>query len=136
MRTFITAACLMLVASHAAAQQPLLRDQLAGPWKIEIVPDEDARRAGEKKIEDIITFEGGHFHSAHFKKLGFDNVTFEEDTRRGPIAGFKAEATSKKNGTTKWSGTAMADQIKGELTWIKQDGTELTYSFEGARGES
>jgi hypothetical protein len=136
MRLLLIIVCLLLAHIVTSTQAAiLLRDQLAGKWKVELVPDEDARRAGEKKIEDTIVFEGGHFYSPHFRKLGFEKVAFEEDTRRGPIAGFKAEAKSKKHGTTHWSGTAMADQIKGEMTWTKPDGTKLTFHFEGSRGD-
>jgi hypothetical protein len=135
MREILSIVCVSMLLLSAFASHALARDQFAGKWKVEVLPDEDARRAGERKFDDTLLFEGGFFSSAVFKKRGFDRVQFEEDVRRGPIASFKAAAESEKQGAAHWSGTVTADQIKGELVWTKADGTELRYSFQGSRAQ-
>ncbi len=122
--------CLLIVApAHALA------DALVGTWKIQVTPDEDARRAGEKKeIEDKITLKGGKFVSERWKKAHqFEAVESEEDTRRGPIAKFTAKPESKTGGKMEWTGMVTSGVIKGEITWTKTDGTELRYTFEGEK---
>jgi hypothetical protein len=121
-----------LVAAPRAARAG---DALVGTWKIKITPDEDARKAGEKKeISDKITLKGNQFVSEHWKKeFKFDACAYEEDTRRFGIAQFSAKPTSKTNGKMVWTGTVAANQMKGEITWTKADGAELKYTFEGEK---
>ncbi len=124
--------CVVLLLAVSPA---LARDALVGTWKINIMPDEDARNAGEKKeIEDKVTFKGSKFVSARWKKEHrFEPVDYEEDSRSGLIAKFTAKPKSKTGGTMEWTGTATGNAIKGEITWTKLDGTVLKYSFEGEK---
>jgi hypothetical protein len=110
-------------------------DALVGTWKIKISPDEDARRAGEKKdIEDRITLKGSTFVSERWKKdHKFEPVAYEEDTRRYGIAQFSAKPESKTGGKMEWSGMVAASEMKGEITWTKPDGTVLKYTFQGEK---
>jgi hypothetical protein len=110
-------------------------DALVGTWKIKISPDEDARRAGEKKdIEDRITLKGSTFVSERWKKEHkFEPVQYEEDTRRYGIAQFSAKPESKTGGRMEWSGMVAASEMKGEITWTKADGTVLKYTFQGEK---
>ena len=110
-------------------------DALVGTWKIKISPDEDARRAGEKKdIEDRITLKGSTFVSERWKKEHkFEAAPYEEDTRRYGIAQFSAKPESKTGGKMEWSGMVAASEMKGEITWTKPDGTVLKYTFQGEK---
>jgi hypothetical protein len=128
-------ALLALLCTFVVAPRLALADALVGTWKIKITPDEDARKAGEKKeIEDKITLKGSKFTSERWKKEHkFDAVDYEEDTRRGPIAKFTAKPESKTGGKMEWTGTVTSGVMKGEITWTKPDGTVLKYTFEGEK---
>lgn len=131
---------LLLVSLIACGLMPLTAraaDALVGTWKIKISPDEDARKAGEKKdIEDKITLKGNQFVSEHWKKdYKFEACAYEEDTRKYQIAQFSAKPLSKTNGKMVWTGTVAANTMKGEITWTKADGTELKYTFEGEKAD-
>ncbi len=126
---------LALLSLFIVAPAHALADALVGTWKIKITPDEDARKAGEKKeIEDKITLKGSKFVSERWKKEHkFEAVEYEEDSRRGPIAKFTAKPASKTAGKMEWTGMVTSGVIKGEITWTKADGTELKYAFEGEK---
>jgi len=112
----------------------MARDALVGTWKIKVTPDGDASNAGEKEVDDKITFKGSKFVSETWKKKHkFEAADYEEDSRSGVIAQFKAKLESKTGGKMEWSGTTSANQIKGEVTWTKPDGTVLKYSFSGEK---
>src|SRR5262249_2004528 len=104
-------------------------------WKVKITPDGEASREGAKPFDDTLSFKGSMFTSTECQKKGFGPTQYEDDTRGAPggMQGFTADAKSEKEGTTKCSGTATADQIKGEMTWTKKDGTELHYMYSGER---
>ena len=130
-----TIVCASLFLYMLAPLHVFAADALVGTWKIKITPDEDARKAGEKKeIEDKITLKGTKFVSEKWKKdYKFEPVVYEEDTRRYGIAQFSAKPESKTGGKMVWTGTVAANQMKGEITWTKVDGTELKYTFEGEK---
>ena len=134
-KSTIAFALLLLLA---LAPRVARADALTGTWKVKITPDEDARKAGEKKeIEDKITLKGSKFVSERWKKEHkFEAVEYEEDTRRGPIAKFTAKPVSKTAGKMEWTATVTSGVMKGEITWTKPDGTELTYAFEGEKASS
>jgi hypothetical protein len=122
--------CVLAIASLAMAlAQPLEGTR----WRIKLVPDEDARRAGEKETEDVLSFKGGQFSSETWAKKGFKPVEFEEDTRGLTTALFKAEAKSDTDGTAKWSGSVTSIAMKGEFVWTRKDGTELNYTLTGEK---
>jgi hypothetical protein len=123
-----------LAADRAANVRPLmLADALQGKWKVQVDPDEDARRAGEKPYEDTLSFAGGQFASENGKKHGFKPVNYDEDTTRFGPGTFTAEPVSDKDGKAKWTGTITVDQIQGELTITKKDGTVLHYLYKGEK---
>lgn len=104
-------------------------------WKVKVVPDDEARRAGEKEFDDVLVFKGGMFTAEACAKYGFKPVQYEEDTRRFGPASFTAQPESDKEGKAKWTGTVTATVIKGELVWTKKDGTVLNYSYTGERDD-
>ena len=124
----ILGSILFASSAHAA------RDAFAGTWKVILSPDEDAARAGEKEAKDTFTFRGSLFKSKTFEARGYKEAEFEDDTRAGLVATFKAKVKSEKDGgTAVWTGTSTGQDITGELTWTKKDGTELKYAFKGTR---
>ena len=127
-------AAVLVVALVLTPRAALARDAFNGTWKVTVTPDEDARKAGGKEIKDVFTFKGSQFESKEFKALGFPAVQYEEDTRGGIVASFKATGKSAKgNGEAKWTGTSTAGEMQGELVWKKKDGTELKYTIKGTR---
>ena len=135
MRLSVTRTVLCVLFALVLAPAVARADALVGTWKIKILPDDDAIKAGEKKeIEDKVTFKGSKFTSARWKKdHKFEAVDYEEDSRRGVIAKFTARPQSKTGGKMEWTGTATANTMKGEITWTKADGTVLKYTFEGEK---
>src|SRR5687768_1445609 len=73
-------------------------DRLVGTWDVVITPPADASGPDSKEINDKLTFQGSKLTSEQFKKKGFEPVTYEEDTRGGVMATYKAEMKSKENG--------------------------------------
>src|SRR4051794_7079536 len=99
--TFVAIAFSLLLAPAAA----FARDAFNGTWKVTVSPDEDSIKAGAKEFKDVFTFKGSMFESKEMKPKGFPAVQYEEDTRKGIIATFKAIAKSTKGeGTATWTG--------------------------------
>ena len=137
MRHTYLAAAAALVACFAFALTPsvaLARDAFVGTWKVVVTPDEDARKAGEKEFKDTFIFKGDQLETKAWKDRGFTSAKYEEDTRAGIVASFKAEAKSaKQQGTATWTGTSTAGEMQGELVWKKKDGKELKFTIKGTR---
>jgi hypothetical protein len=135
MKSKSTMAFAVLLLLALVPREARAADALVGTWKIKITPDDDARRAGEKKeIEDRITLKGSTFVSERWRKEHkFEPVQYEEDTRRYGIAQFSAKPQSKTGGTMEWTGMVAASEMKGEITWTKPDGTVLRYTFQGEK---
>ena len=103
----------------AATRTSLARsDPFDGKWIINIDPDDDARKTGEKTVEDTLTFTGGKLSAEWCKKHGFAPAAYEEDTRRFGPAAFSAELTSDKEGKAKWTGTITGGNIAGDIVWV------------------
>jgi hypothetical protein len=111
------------------------KDILLGKWSVTITRDDDSPKVGENEFKDTLNFTGGNFESETFKKKGFDATTYDEDTRGVQTIAFTVKPKSDKEGDLKWTGTAVATEISGELTWTKKDGTEVKYTFKGTRAE-
>ena len=124
----------VLVAMLVVPPAALARDAFVGTWKVVVTPDEDARKAGEKEFKDTFTFKGDQLETKAWKDRGFSSAKYEEDTRAGIVASFKAVAKSTKNqGEATWTGTSTAGEMQGELVLKKPDGTELKYTIKGTR---
>ena len=111
------------------------KDILLGKWSVVLTRDDDSPKIGEKEFKDTLNFTGGNFESETFKKQGFDATAYEEDTRGVQTIAFTVKPKSDKEGELKWTGTAVANEINGDLTWKKKDGTEIKYTFKGSRAE-
>src|ERR1043166_8562369 len=125
---------LLCVCRLAGAKPAAMRgDPFAGKWIVKVEADEDARKAGEKSFDDTLVFDSGKFVSEACKKRGFKEAEYTEDTRRFGPATFKAEATSEKEGKTNWTGTVTANEISGEMTWTKKDGSVVPFLYKGEK---
>ena len=103
-------------------------------WNVKVTPDEEARGAGAKDFDEVLSFKGGQFAAIQYMaKKGFKPSTYEDDVRRMGPAGFTAEIKSDTDGTAKWSGIVTAAAIRGDLKWTKKDGTEMNFTYTGER---
>ena len=129
----LTLCALMLLAftSQANAKQVFEGTK----WKVVLSPDEDSRRAGAKDFKDTLIFKGGKFISEACKAHGFQPADYEENTRPGMVGAFKATATSAKEGKAEWHGNATVNQLDGEMTWTKADGSVIRYTFKGDKSD-
>ena len=135
-KPFIVLAILIGATAIACATDfypGLMRDTFVGKWDVTLTPDDDAHKAGERDLADTFTFKGGQFTSADFAKKGFASVSYDEDTRLGDVGTFTATQKSDDQGTLKWAGTVSVDQMTGDLTWTKKDGTALHYTIKGTK---
>src|SRR5438552_3877644 len=132
-RTFLGLSLLLSGFLACAITPRALAAGFEGKWKVKVDPDEDARKAGEKEFDDTLVFTANKFVSEACKAHGFGETTYDEDTRRFGPATFTAEAKSDKEGKAKWTGTITANEITGEMTWTKKDGTELHYTYKGSK---
>jgi hypothetical protein len=132
--TLRLAAAFVLVALILTPSLAWARDAFNGTWKVTITPDEDSRKSGAKEFKDVFTFKGSMFESKELKTKGFPAVQYEEDTRSGIVATFKALAKSTKGeGEVTCTGTSTAGEMQGEMVWKKKDGTELKFTIKGSR---
>lgn len=128
---FLAMVVLVVYGSPRAA---LARDSFVGIWKVTVTPDNDTYKAGQREYKDTLTFKGGKFISEACKAHGFEAANYDESTSYGLAGTFTCEVKSKTHqGTASWSGHAEAQEITGELTWKKPDGTSWHYTFKGER---
>jgi hypothetical protein len=130
-RSIFAALLLSLIVPAAFAH--VLGDALEGKWKVKVEPDEDSRKTGAKDYDDTYTFKANKFTSDSCKKQGFGETTYDEDTRRFGPATFTAESKSDKEGAAKWSGTVTVNEMTGELTITRKDGSTVHYTFKGSK---
>src|SRR5688500_575402 len=121
-------ALVLAFATHASA-----RDAFAGTWDVTVTPDDEAVRAKAREFKDVGVVNGSQRASAEMKKQGFEAATYDEDTRGGITATFKCEMKNKKGEKAVWSGMSTGVDLTGELTWTKEDGTELKYTLKGTK---
>jgi hypothetical protein len=125
----------LLVVLLAGTSAMHLADPLENQWNIKVMPDPQASGGGARAFDDVLTFKNGIFTSQALLKKGFKPVQADEDTRRFGPATFTAVQNSDTDGTAKWTGTAAAASISGDLIWTKKDGTMLNYSYSGQRSD-
>jgi hypothetical protein len=120
-------ACLIVftLATQALAKDPFEKTT----WKIKAEPAEGDGKA----FDDTLTFKGSKFESKMLKDKGFEAATYEDNTTRAGLGGFKATQKSDKEGEAVWTGTVTATEMKGELKWTKKDGSVVSYTFTGSR---
>ena len=119
--------CLIALAfaTQAHAKDPFEKTK----WTIKAEPAE----GDGKSFDDTISFQGGKFESKTLKAKGFEAATYEDNTTRAGLGGFKATLKSDKEGEAVWTGTVTATEIKGELKWTRKDGAVVSYTYTGSR---
>lgn len=80
--------------------------------------------AGEKGKEadekgDVITFQGGRFHSSACDQFGYGKGAYRA-TATGDAIAFETETTSEKDGRLAWKGTVRGDVIEGTFTHYRK----------------
>ena len=118
-----------LGAAQAMAASPV-RPLDGIRWKIQITPDEVARRAGEKPSKDTLVFKNGEMTSTACVKYGFKASPYTA-SQSGSSWSFTSEQVSAKQGKTAWSGTVNGETVNGTMVWTKPDGTTLHAAFAG-----
>ena len=136
MRRAVGLVMLGLLVCGVSATQVLAGTQ-TGPldgtkWKIGGMPDEAAKRMGEKPSKDTLIFKEGQLISTACVKYGFKASPYTA-AQAGTRWSFRTEQMSPKEGKTVWSGTVNGDAITGTMVWTKTDGTMLHYTFEGIK---
>ena len=136
MRRAVGCVLLGLLVCSLGATQVLAATQ-RGPldgtkWKIRGMPDETARRMGEKPSRDTLMFKEGHMTSTACVKYGFKASPYTA-SQSGTASSLNTEQVSPKHGTMTWAGQVQGEAITGTMVWTKTDGTRLQYTFEGRK---
>ena len=125
----------LLVCSLGATQ--VLAATHTGPlngtkWKIRGMPDEAAKRVGEKPSKDTLIFKEGNMTSTACVRYGF-KVSPYTASQSGTAWSLNTEQVSPKHGKMTWAGQVNGEAITGTMVWTKKDGTMLHYTFEGTK---
>jgi len=133
-RSFITLALLLSAFTIATITPRAFAGGIEGKWKVKIEPDEDARKAGEKPLDDTLVFGPVKFHSEALKKRGYGEANYDENVVRfGPTTFTVVQKSEKEGSELKWTGTATAVDITGDIVMKKKDGSEVRFSFKGEK---
>lgn len=136
MRVRMTAGILLvlclLVTGADLVEAAAARDPFEGTkWKVTVTPEQST--PGSRAFDDELTFKGSQFSSKHFAAKGFKPVSYEEDTRGIQTGAFAATLKSDAEGMVKWRGNVTVNEMAGEMTWTKSDGSEVSYTFKGSK---
>ena len=99
-------------------------------WKVDVEPDDMAKKMGEKQFKETLTFAEGNV-SLSAPKVGFWASPYSVSKTGEKDYTFKAERTSAGEGSSVWTGTVHGDDLEGKLIWTKNDGAVFTYTFKG-----
>jgi hypothetical protein len=80
---------------------------------------EKGKAADEKN--DVITFNGGKFHSSACDQYGFGKGDYRASPSGDAVA-FEAETQSQKDGRLVWRGTVRGDEIEGTFVHYRKPG--------------
>ena len=101
-------------------------------WKIRGMPDEAAKRMGEKPSKDTLIFKEGNMTSTACVRYGFKASAYTA-SQSGTAWSVNTEQISPKYGKMTWTGQVNGEAITGTMVWTKTDGTRLHYAFEGTK---
>ncbi len=101
-------------------------------WKVTVEPDADAQSAGARSFDDILTFKGNKLKSKALSKQGYKPGPYIENAPVG-MAHYTAKLTDDKKDKADWSGTVTGDQMNGDLTITRADGTVANYTYRGSK---
>lgn len=86
--------------------------------------------------KDIISFDGGRFHSSDCDQYGYDKGAYRAVAQGDAIA-FEAETVSPEYGRNTWKGIVRGDRIEGTFTyhrkptWWRPNPEPLEHWFRG-----
>ena len=103
----------------------------ASKWVVTLTPDKESEKAGEKPVEDALTFEAGKMWSHVGKALGFAPVSFETG-----LAWARAEVfTPDRHSKCEWRVESSGDELKGTMVSTRGEGTIVNYQVLGKRAQ-
>ena len=115
-------------STHAAVSSPLE----GTTWPVIVTPDAMAAQKGEKPFDDSLIFKDGKVTMSACVKMGFAPSAYTT-IPAGSSWSFTTRQVSPGQGTTRWMATFAGEAVKGTMTWTKQDGTALHYTFDGKK---
>jgi len=101
-------------------------------WKLEVEPDHMAKDKGEKDFKETLTFADGNV-TLSAPKVGMEASPYSVTKSGEKEYTFKAERESAGEGASVWTGTVHGNSMKGKMVLTKNDGSVLTYTFEGSK---
>ena len=123
-------ALVALIAIGGTTEVRAAVDPMEGKWAITLVSDDSG-----KTTEDVWTFHIDKLSSIWAIKQGFkEPVLCDIDTRGGQSRTFFATARNGK-AELKWTGMAALGEITGTLTYIKEDGGTVSFTYKGKKAE-
>jgi hypothetical protein len=129
----VLATGLAAAGTQTQAQTKAMGGALDGmKWSVKVAPDAMAAGKGEKAFDDVIVADAGRVTMSECLKWGFKPSKYTTEPAGSGLA-FRTEQTSKKEGTSVWTGEIAGDKITGKMVWTKKDGTVLNYTFEGRK---
>ena len=116
----ITSAAL-LVVPMATSGLPAYAGEAQGlDGKVFVADAGEKGKAADEK-NDVITFNGGRFHSSTCDQWGFDQGEYKS-ARSGDVVTFDVETRSEKDGRLVWKGTVRGDEIEGTFVHYRKPG--------------
>ena len=110
--------------------------------RVEVTPDEDARKAGESTFQEDLQFDQGklkavtlttkHFIPAPYEAVEGAERHWYEWTQFGPSNTWRATLQNDHGETLEWQGVAigLSPYVKGTLTDIKPNGKIHHFTFD------
>ncbi len=102
---------------------------LHGAWRLTIVPDTAAVRAGKVQIEDYLYIDGTSITSQEITRLGMETTGGSATDASGTVS-FTHNLNSRHHGSVVSTGTCALGRMSGTLKWTIS-GTVYTYNFTG-----
>jgi hypothetical protein len=116
--SFQSVAALMTVSLFA---MPVAEAQTAAlDGRVFIADAGEKGKAADEK-NDVITFNGGKFHSSACDQYGFGKGDYRASPSGDAVA-FEAETQSQKDGRLVWRGTVRGDEIEGTFVHYRKPG--------------
>jgi hypothetical protein len=135
MRGFVGLTSVLLLGAVGLASPPhrlKAGDPWPGKWNITVTPGADSQNtAGVVKFEETLTFTISQMSVKTLADKGFAAADYTEDVGAYSPAKFACTQKSDKEGKLEWSGFTTGQDLTGNLTWTKADGTVVHYDFTG-----
>jgi hypothetical protein len=100
--------------------------------KVKVEPDKPAAEKGEKGFEDELIFADGTFTSKALLTKGFKPSKYNGEVEPNE-AEFEVEQVGETNNVVNWLGEIRGTNAVGRLKWKREDGSNLSYEFNGTK---